>query len=345
MKLAEIAALVKGTLVGDGSVEILDARPFPQAGAGHVTFWNNEKKTAPLLKTNAEAVLLPTTLEGKLPQEIEEQTNLVFVEGVSPAFTKIATIFHPPVAPPPVQIHPRAILDETAEIGENVTILANVTLGTRVKIGRGSVLYPNVCILDESEIGEDCVLFPNVTLYPRTKIGNRCILHAGAVLGAYGFGYDSTSGRHILSAQLGNVEVGDDVEIGANTTVDRATFGTTRIETGTKIDNLVMVGHNCQIGPHNLICSQVGIAGSTSTGSHVVCAGQVGIADHVEIGSDVILGAQAGVPSNVLEPGTYLGTPAGPIGETSRQFIVLKQLPALWSAIKRLVRQAELPQK
>jgi UDP-3-O-[3-hydroxymyristoyl] glucosamine N-acyltransferase len=198
---------------------------------------------------------------------------------------------------------------------------------------------PNVVIMEHCRIGDDVTLFPNVTLYENTIVGDRCLLHAGVVLGAYGFGYKTQGGRHHLSAQLGNVEIGDDVEIGANTTVDRGTFDATRVGTGTKIDDQVMIGHNCQIGEHNLLCSQVGIAGSCRTGNYVVMAGQVGIGDHIEIGDQVILGAKAGVMHSIDSQQHYLGIPATPIREQMQILASIQKLPEMRKQMARIQRQ------
>jgi UDP-3-O-[3-hydroxymyristoyl] glucosamine N-acyltransferase len=183
------------------------------------------------------------------------------------------------------------------------------------------------------------VLYGNAVLYDDVVLGDRVIVHANAVLGADGFGYRVVDGRHVKTPQFGWVEIGDDVEIGAGTTIDRGTFQATRIGEGTKIDNLVMIGHNCQIGRHNLLVSQVGIAGSSSTGDYVVMAGQVGVADHVHIGDGAQLGAQAGVPSDVAAGVRVLGTPSRPEREQKRIFLSLGKLPGLCKDVRRLKRQ------
>ncbi len=347
IKLSELATLVSGKVLisADNSVEITTALPFSEAGDGAITLLDDVKKLGNLAKCTAAAVLLPQSVEEKLTTDMEKWNPrgiaLILAEAPYAAFAKIVSHFNPPIAPPVPGIHPRAIIDETAEIGPNVTIMANVVIGPRVKIDANSVLYPNVCLMEGVKIGANTVLFPNVTIYEKCVIGNRCILHAGAVIGAYGFGYDSTSGRHLLSPQLGNVELADNVEIGANSTIDRATFGTTRIGEGTKIDNLVMVGHNCQIGRRNLFCSQVGIAGSSNTGDYVVLAGQVGLADHITLGNQVIIAAQSGVSSNIIESGTYFGSPAINMNDAKRQYVAVKQLPDYWKTLKKLAQKEE----
>jgi UDP-3-O-[3-hydroxymyristoyl] glucosamine N-acyltransferase len=187
-----------------------------------------------------------------------------------------------------------------------------------------------------SRIGEDVTIFPGAVLYENTVVGARCLIHAGAVLGAYGFGYEQIDGRHQLSAQLGNVELGADVEVGAGTTIDRGTYGPTAIGEGTKIDDLVMVAHNCRIGRHNMLCSQVGIAGSTTTGDYVVMAGQVGVRDHVNIGDRAVLGAMAGVINDVPEGSRMIGIPATPEREQKIIQAVISKLPQMRQQLKRL---------
>ena len=210
------------------------------------------------------------------------------------------------------------------------------TIGDDVEIGAGTTIHSGVHIMAGSRIGEDVTIFPNAVLYENTVVGPRCLIHAGAVLGAYGFGYELVDGRHQLSAQLGNVEFGADVEIGAGTTIDRGTYGPTVIGEGTKIDDLVMVAHNCRIGRHNMLCSQVGIAGSTTTGDYVVMAGQVGVRDHVHIGDRAVLGAMAGVTNDVPEGSRMIGIPATPEREQKIKQAMMSRLPEMRQQLKRL---------
>ena len=219
-------------------------------------------------------------------------------------------------------------------------------------IGRNCVIHPNVVILDGTRIGDEAVLFPNVTIYENVEIGARCLIHAGAVIGAYGFGYDSSTGIHRLSAQLGNVVIENDVDIGANATIDRATHGSTRIGEGTKVDNLVMIAHNCSIGRFNLICAHTGVAGSTVTGDYVVMAGRVGVRDHLKIGDGAVLGAMAGVMADVPEKSRIVGIPATPEKEQMKKQVALAKLPemrrefiALQKETARLAAELEKVQK
>lgn len=215
------------------------------------------------------------------------------------------------------------------------------TVADDVEIGSGTVIHAGSVIMAGCKIGQHVIIFPNAVLYEDCVIGDRSIIHAGAVLGAYGFGYDSGNGRHVRGPQLGYVEIQQDVEIGAGTSIDRGTYGSTVIGEGTKIDNLVMIAHNCRIGKHNIICSQVGIAGSTSTGDYVVMAGQVGIRDHVHIGNRAVLGAMTKIMNDIPEGETYVGLPATPIREQKLKQVVLAKLPEMRKQMKVLRKTVE----
>jgi UDP-3-O-[3-hydroxymyristoyl] glucosamine N-acyltransferase len=229
----------------------------------------------------------------------------------------------------------------TAKIAADVDVHPGVTIGDDVEIAAGTTIHAGVHIAAGCVIGENVTLFPNVVLYEDTRIGDRAIVHASVVIGAYGFGYRQVDGRHQLSAQLGHVEIGKDVEIGAGATIDRGTYGPTVIGEGTKIDNLVMVAHNCRLGRHNLICSQVGIAGSTTTGDYVVMAGQVGVRDHVHIGSGAVIGSKAGVTNDVAEGVEMLGAPAAPIRQAKLQMAAVAKLPEMRRQFRALQRRFE----
>ncbi len=257
------------------------------------------------------------------------------------AFTAIVLRFRPPRANPPVGISPLAYVSRTAQLGEGVTIYPFATIGEEVEIGDRTTIHSGVHILAGSKIGPDVTIFPNAVLYENTVVGPRCVIHAGAVLGAYGFGYSQVEGRHELSAQLGNVVLEADVEIGAGTTIDRGTYGATVIGEGTKIDNQVMIAHNCRIGRHNMLCAQVGIAGSTTTGDYVVMAGQVGVRDHVRIGHRAVLGAMAGVINDVPDDARLVGIPATPEREQMVKQAVLAKLPEMRHQLKQLQATVE----
>ncbi len=329
--LGDVARLVGGELNGDGQIPIAGADTIRDAGRGEITFVENVKLADKLAACQAVAALVPRDFQ-------PEGIPFITVDNVQEAFAKIVAHFRPLHEDDRVGVSASAIISSTAKLGANVTICANAVIGDGVEIGAGSTVHSGTQVMAGCELGENVVVFPNVVLYENTVIGSRVIIHAGAVVGAYGFGYTTVDGRHRLSAQLGNVVIGDDVEIGACTTIDRGTYGATVIGEGTKIDNQVMIAHNCRIGRHNMICSQVGIAGSTSTGDYVVMAGQVGIRDHVHIGDGAALGAKAGVMTNIPDGGTYVGIPATPERKQMLIQAALMRLPELKKQVKALQR-------
>ena len=329
--LSELAQLVDGQLLGDGTIDISDAATIATAQEGEISFLDDPEKNRLLDHSRATALVVPT---GFVPDKVAS----IQVTDVPEAFAQIVTHFRPPRYAKRVGISPAAIVSPSAQIGEQVDIHLGATIGDDVTIGARATIHAGVTVMAGCCIGEDVTIFPNAVLYENTILGPRSIVHAGAVLGAYGFGYTTASGRHVLSAQLGYVCIGPDVEIGAATTIDRGTYGPTEIGEGTKIDNLVMIAHNCRIGRHNLICSQVGIAGSTTTGDYVVMAGQVGVRDHVHIGSRVRLGAMAGVHSNVPDGECYVGIPATPVREQSVKQAALARLPEMRKQLKKMQR-------
>ena len=329
--LAELARLVDGRLSGDGNIEIEEAATLACAQEGEISFLDNAEKQNQLLDSRATAFVVPVDCH-------PPNATVIHVEDVHLAFSKIVEHFRPPRYAKRVGISPAAIISPSAKVGEDVDIHLGATIGDDVTIGDRATIHAGVTVMAGCHVGDDVTLFPNAVLYENTVVGPRSIIHAGAVLGAYGFGYSTEGGRHLLSAQLGYVTVGNDVEIGASTTIDRGTYGPTEIGEGTKIDNLVMIAHNCRIGRHNIICSQVGIAGSTTTGDYVVMAGQVGVRDHVHIGSRAVLGAMAGVIGDIPDGECYAGIPATPMREQSFKLAALARLPEMRKQLKRLQR-------
>ena len=330
--LADLAELVGGRLRGDPSTQITNAWPLDDATGGSITLIDHEDRLIKLADSQASAVLLPIDApETTLPA--------ILVEEVHQAFAQIVSHFRPRCLQRTQGIHPSSQIHATASLGRDVSIGPGVVIEERCEIGDGVSIGPNSIVGAGSQIGALTELAASVTLYDGTSIGRSCKLHSGVVLGADGFGYRQHEGEHQLVAQLGSVEVGENVEIGANTTVDRGVYGPTRIGDGTKIDNLVQIGHNCNIGKRNLICSQVGIAGSTSTGDYVVMAGQVGVRDHVHIGTGAILSAMAGVSNNVPDGATMLGAPATPLREQKLQMAAIAKLPQLRKDFKALSKE------
>lgn len=332
--LADLARLVEGRVIGDGSRRIAGANTLTAAGPDDITLLDSPDKAHRLPRCRAAAVVVPSGYE-------PEDRAAIQVADVHAAFAKIVRHFRPPHLAGPKGISPLAHVSPTAQIADSATIHPGVTISDDVTIGPGSTIHSGVQILPGCRIAEGVTIFPGAVLYENTRVGPQCIIHAGAVLGAYGFGYKLVDGRHILSAQLGCVELEADVEVGAGSTIDRGTYGATVIGEGTKIDNLVMIAHNCRIGRHNLICSQVGVAGSTTTGDYVVMAGQVGVRDHVHIGAGAVLGAKAGVSGDVRDGIAVLGCPAVPEREQKLLFALISKLPEMRKQLKELQRQID----
>jgi UDP-3-O-[3-hydroxymyristoyl] glucosamine N-acyltransferase len=341
----ELAALVQGQVHGDGAQVIHDARPLSDAGPGHVTFIESERFARHLKTCHASAILVPPALRTKqvdhcAADHSAQRNTFTYIEVADPldAFVAVVRLFRGPPSERTPQIAPQAAIHPTARVGPDASIDPfavvgeGAVVGTRCRIGSGSVVGRNC------RIGDDVILHPHVVLYDGTVLGDRVEIHSGAVIGADGFGYRLQHGRHVKVPQFGIVEIGDAVEIGAGTMIDRGTFQNTRIGTGTKIDNLVQIGHNCQIGRHNLIISQVGIAGSASTGEYVVLAGQTGVADHVHIGDGAMIGGQSGLYRNVPAGERMLGAPARPEREQKRILLSLEKLPELVRELRQ-VRQ------
>jgi len=266
---------------------------------------------------------------------------VIQVDDVHQAFAVIVARFRPSRGVRRMGISPHAVISPTATLGKDVDVHALATVGDDVEIGRGATIHSGVHVMAGSKVGPDVTIYPNAVLYENTIVGPRCVIHAGAVLGAWGFGYCFEEGRHQLSPQLGNVILEADVEVGAGTTVDRGTYGPTIIGEGTKIDNLVMVAHNCRIGRHNMLCAQVGIAGSTTTGDYVVMAGQAGVRDHVHVGSRAMLGAKAGVMHDVPDGARVVGIPATPEREQMVKQAVFSRLPEMRQQLKKLQRTVD----
>lgn len=334
--LAMLAKLVGGRLVGSESAEMIIERAATLADAGpqDITLLDSSEKAHRLARSHAGAVVVPNDF-------VPDHVPAIQSADVHQAFATIVAHFRPARAAARIGVSPQAAVSRTAQLAADVDIHAGATIGDDVQIGPRSTIHSGVQIAAGSKLGADVTIFPNAVLYENTIVGDRSVIHAGAVLGAFGFGYKMVEGKYQLSAQLGYVEIGCDVEIGAGTTIDRGTYSATVIGDGTKIDNQVMIAHNCRIGRHNMICSQVGIAGSTTTGDYVVMAGQVGVRDHVHIGSRAVLGAQSGVVNDVPEGASMLGAPAVPLREQKLQFAHLSRLGEMRQQLKQLQRQVD----
>ncbi len=332
--LAKLAELVGGELRGEADLLINNAWPIDNARSGTITMLDKIENVRNLEATQASAVILPCdSPEMALPA--------ILVENPHEAFEKVVLQFRKPPERRGAGIHPSATIDPTAKLGDNLTIGPNAVVEANTIIGDGTVIGANSVIESDCQIGEASWIAANVTLYWGTILGKNCRLHSGVVLGADGFGYRQVDGRHKMVPQLGTVELGDRVEIGANTAVDRGVYGPTLIGEGTKIDNSVQIGHNCQIGKHNLLCAQVGIGGSSSTGDYVVMAGQVGMRDHVHVGTGAIISGMSGVANNVAEGEVMLGIPATPQREQKLQIASVSKLPQMRKEFKKMRQQLD----
>ncbi len=333
-KLAQLAEQVQGVARGDAELAIAAVGGIEDVPAGGLTFAEDARRLQDALVSPAAAVLTKPNLT------IPPDTGKSFLLHPMPrlAWAKILALYSPFQTPEP-GVHPTAVVGAECELGDEVSLMPYVVLGERVKIGHRVKIYPYCYIGDETEIGDDCILYPHVTVMPRVQIGRRVIIHPGAVIGGDGYGYVQHEGVHHKIPQIGRVVIEDDVEIGCNTTIDRATTGETRIARGTKIDNLVQIAHNVQVGEHCLLVSQVGIAGSSTLGHHVILAGQVGVKDHVHLGDNVVVGAQGGVSKNLPANGIYWGTPAIPHREWLQVLAYLYKLPELAKRVEELEKK------
>ncbi len=328
-KLGELSDKIGGRIIGDPNTEIRGVSGITDAKKYDISFLANPKYRSHLDTTSASAVIVGRDIEqGQIP--------LVQVQNPYFAFLQIVRFLFPLQIQIERGIHPSVVIGKSTNIGKNVAIEANVVIQDNVSIGSNSVIRPGVFIGQGCQIGADCLIHPNVTIYHDTTICNRIILHAGTVIGSDGFGYASKDGCHHKIPQIGTVTIEDDVEIGANVTVDRAALGQTIIKKGTKIDNLVQIAHNVKIGAHSIIVSQVGISGSTELGNYVVIGGQAGLGGHLNIGDGVQIGAQSGVTKSIPAGTSVSGYPARPHFKAKRKEASVLRLPRLFKRVQNL---------
>jgi len=318
---AEIAKLLAGEVLGDANATLTGFAMIDKAKAGDLTFAETPEYFAAAEASAATAIIASKDFAS-------DKKTVIRVATPRLAFAKALAIFFPEPKFA-AGIHPSAVIAASAQVDPTAHIGPHCTIGERVKIGANCVLQSGNSVGDDSVLGDETNLFPNATIYSRTQIGKRVRIHAGAVIGSDGFGYVFDTSFHRKVPQIGNVIIGDDVEIGANTTVDRAALGSTSIGKGTKIDNLVQVGHNVEIGEHCIFCAQVGISGSTKIGSYTVMAGQAGLAGHLKIGNKVTIGSKSGVMHNIPDGEQWLGIPAQPDKQAKRIMIAMQRLPDL----------------
>jgi UDP-3-O-[3-hydroxymyristoyl] glucosamine N-acyltransferase len=340
MTVGALAEWLGGEIIGDQTRVIDKAQSLGKAGPRSVTFFVGDRNHIQLKGSHATAILVDCKLRDAL-KVAGYSSAFILVDDPKEAFLEVAGRFATPRARPQIGISTDAYVSATAQIGKNTNIHPGAHVAAGSVIGDNCDIHPGAVVSRGCRLGDGVVLYPNAVLYEGTVVGNRVIIHAGVVIGADGFSYRPVDGRHERIVHYGTVRIEDDVEIGACTTIDRAMIDETVIGQGTKIDNLVMIGHNCEIGRHNLFVSQVGLAGSVTTGDYVVCAGQVGIADHVHLGTRSVLGAKAGVRKDVPAGQRQIGVPAIPEADCRRVVMAQHKLPEMRQQLRALERHVE----
>ena len=338
LKLSELAEWIDGDIVrGDADLELSGMAALDQAGPGDASFLGNEKYHGQFLATKAGAVIV-----GRGVTDGPEGTALVAVDNPTLAFSTVVGHFVKNARGFEPGVHAGASVDPAAELDpSSVMVHAGAVVMAGAKVGKGTEIGPNVVVGAAALVGEDCILMANSTVREGCILGDRVILQPGAVIGSDGYGYELVDGRHVKIDQVGIVEIHDDVEIGAKSTIDRARFGKTVIGEGTKIDNLVQIGHNCVIGRHCLIVSHVGISGSTTIGDYVTFAGQSGAAGHVKIGDKAVIAGRTGVTTDLEGGQVYSGFPAVPVMEDRKARAMVRRLPKLVERIKAIEGKLE----
>ena len=333
--IKKLAETVNGSFFGEGEIEIYQVADLETAESGEISFVEKLELTERAEKTNAACLIVPENFDALLP------CSFIRVKNPKLAFSQIAALLHSP--PKKAGIEKTAQINETAKVGSEVFVGAFSSIGENSEIGARTQILEGVKIGSNVKIGSDCYIFPNVVIYENVSVGNKVTLHAGAVVGADGFGFVRGENGYIKFPQIGSVIIEDDVEVGANTCIDCGALGETRIGKGTKIDNLVQIAHNVQIGERVIIAAQTGISGSTIIESDCVIGGQVGMGDHATVKSGAIIGSQAGVlPGKIVRTGVWWGTPVQPLDDYKRQNALVKSLGRMKEEIKELKRQIEL---
>ena len=325
--------LLGGKITGDANRQVWDVGSIESAQEGQLSFLCDAKYLSYLPQTNASVVLMTESIvfDGDTP------ATIIRVENARAAMGQLLTLVAKAMNPAKQGIEQPSFISEGVIVPEDAYIGAFAYIGKNVQLGEGVQIYPHTYIGDNVRIGNNTILYSGVKIYYNCQFGNDCILHAGVVVGSDGFGFEpDAKGINQKLPQIGNVIIEDDVEIGANTTLDRAMMGSTIVRRNAKIDNLVQVAHNVEVGESTFLCSQVGIAGSSKIGSHCILAGQVGVAGHLEITDNCVFGAQSGIPSNVRKPGMYQGSPIIDAMNWRRSVVGFKQLPELMKKIQEL---------
>lgn len=329
----QIAGYLGGEIRGNKNATVSDVAGIEDAHEGTLCFLSDEKYAHLLAQTEASIVLMSRSI----PYEGPTNATLIIVDNARAAVATLLGMVSEVLNPRKKGIEQPCFIAEGVEVPEDAYIGAYAYIAKGVRLGKGAQIYPHTYLGENVRLGDNCTLYDGVKIYYNCVIGNDCILHAGAVIGADGFGFEpDANGINKKIPQIGNVVIEDDVEIGANTTIDRAMMGTTRIAKNVKIDNLVQIGHNCEVGESSFLCAQVGIAGSTKVGKRCIMAGQVGVAGHISIPDGTILGAQSGVAGTIRKPGIYMGSPAIDAGIWRRAQVVIKNLPELQKTINEI---------
>lgn len=327
----DIARMINGVVEGDGTIEITHACEITAGNSGGIVFLSDSKYESYLPKSDASAVILKKGIDAHGKAAIR-------VENPDLAFAELLTYLYPEHLPEP-EIHLTAVVEADVQLGQNVAVGPHVTIGSGVTIGAGSILRAGVCLGSDVSIGNAVRLFENVVIYDKTQVGDQVIIHSGTVIGADGYGYVTHKDQHHKIPQVGRVIIGDNVEIGANSTIDRGTLGDTVIGEGTKIDNIVHIAHNVKVGRGCLFAAMVGIAGSTTIGDYVTLAGQVGIADHLTVGDRVVVAAKSAVMQSLPPGQLYAGIPAVEHPQWLRKYGAAKKLPGLLHRVRDLEKR------
>jgi UDP-3-O-[3-hydroxymyristoyl] glucosamine N-acyltransferase len=338
IKLGELATLLEGELLaGDPSTVVRGVAALDEATPGEASFLGNKKYEEAFRATRAGVVVVPPGVTSA-----PEGVGLIRVENPTFAFSKVVAVFAEDVEETQKGVHPAAIVAEGVEIDPDaVSVGPGAVLEAGVRIGAGSRIGAGAVVGREAVMGQDCVLHANVTVRERCVLGDRVIVQPGAVIGSDGYGFELVEGRHVKIPQVGIVVVENDVEIGANSTIDRARFGKTVIGEGTKIDNQVQIAHNAKIGKHCLLVAQVGVAGSSTLGNYVTMAAKSGLSGHVELGDRVVLAGMAGAAKDLPEPGVYLGLPARPMKEELKGQAAVGRLPDLLKQVREMQKEID----
>lgn len=336
ISVGELAKVVHGEVEGDEALMIRGAAGLEDASDHDVSFFHNLKYGDLLRETKAGAVIIPQKTNGTV---LPSGKTLIRVTNPLLAFSQVLALFDRERVRHPEGIHPQAIIDPSVQVARGVAIGAHTVIERGASIGAGTIIYPGCYVGQGSRIGEKCLIYANVVLYEQTLVGSQVIIHSGAVLGSDGYGFVTVEGRHQKIPQVGQVVIGDHVEIGANVTIDRATTGQTSVGAGTKIDNLVHIAHNVRIGRDCLIVAQVGISGSTRIGNRVTLAGQVGIIGHLTIGDGAVIAAQSGIMNDVAPGEVLFGSPARPHREAMKLQAIFGKLPEIYETFRLLKKK------